>query len=142
MSDNDSSFILGVDVGSTTAKVVLIENGSREILWKDYQRHETLQAEKTLELISEVESKFHFINTENTRVFVTGSGAKTLVEPLGAGFVQEVVAVTLAVEQQFDDVGSVVELGGQDAKIIIFKINPKTGEKQPIKQPEVCKLLV
>src|SRR5205085_6218304 len=64
--------------------------------------------------------------------FVTGSGAKTLVEPLGAEFVQEVNAVSLSVESLHPDAGSVIELGGQDAKIIIFKTNPETGEKQAV----------
>ena len=52
-----------------------------------------------------------------------------LCAPLGAKFVQEVNAVTLAVEQLHPDVGSVIELGGQDAKIIIFKEDEKTGDK-------------
>ena len=51
---------------------------------------------------------------------------------LGAKFVQEVNSVTMAVEMLHPDVGSVVELGGQDAKIIIFKPNEKTGEKTAI----------
>jgi hypothetical protein len=55
------------------------------------------------------------------RTFITGSGAGPLVAPIGSKFVQEVNAVTLAVEKLHPDVGSVVELGGQDAKIIIFK---------------------
>ena len=55
------------------------------------------------------------------RVFMTGSGASPLCAALGAKFVQEVNAVTLAVENLHPDVGSVIELGGQDAKIIIFQ---------------------
>jgi activator of 2-hydroxyglutaryl-CoA dehydratase len=54
-------------------------------------------------------------------VFVTGSGAGPLKEPLGAKFVQEVNAVTMSVDRLHPDVGSVIELGGQDAKIIIYK---------------------
>src|SRR6185295_3095053 len=60
---------------------------------------------------------------------MTGSGASPLVASLGAKFVQEVNSVTLAVESLHPDVGSVIELGGQDAKIIIFKADAKTGEK-------------
>jgi activator of 2-hydroxyglutaryl-CoA dehydratase/predicted nucleotide-binding protein (sugar kinase/HSP70/actin superfamily) len=59
---------------------------------------------------------------------MTGSGAAPLCAGLGAKFVQEVNAVTLAVETLHPDVGSVIELGGQDAKIIIFHANER-GEK-------------
>ena len=56
-----------------------------------------------------------------TRIFCTGSGAAALKDLLGAKFIQEVNAVTVAVETLHPDVGSVIELGGQDAKIIIYK---------------------
>ena len=62
-----------------------------------------------------------FPKADDIQVFVTGSGSNPLAKPLGARFVQEVNAVTLAVEKLHPDVGSVVELGGQDAKIIIFR---------------------
>jgi activator of 2-hydroxyglutaryl-CoA dehydratase len=64
------------------------------------------------------------------RIFITGSGASPIAPVINAKFVQEVNAVTLAVETLHPDVGSVVELGGQDAKIIIIKKNEKTGDKQ------------
>jgi predicted CoA-substrate-specific enzyme activase len=72
------------------------------------------------------------LGCEDIRVFATGSGAKPLEAPLGAKFVQEVNSVTLAVETLHPDAGSVVELGGQDAKIIVFKENEKTGDKAAI----------
>src|SRR5207253_8740715 len=64
------------------------------------------------------------------RLFVTGSGSSPIAPHLNAKFVQEVNAVTLAVETLHPDVLSVCELGGQDAKIIIFKKNEKSGDKQ------------
>jgi activator of 2-hydroxyglutaryl-CoA dehydratase len=54
-------------------------------------------------------------------MFLTGSGSSPLAPSTGGKFVQEVNAVTLAVEHLHPDVQSVVELGGQDAKIIMFK---------------------
>jgi activator of 2-hydroxyglutaryl-CoA dehydratase/predicted nucleotide-binding protein (sugar kinase/HSP70/actin superfamily) len=113
--------MLGIDVGSTTVKVVVVDPGSQQILWADYQRHQTKQAEWVLELLVEVGKRFPNVPAGGIRGFVTGSGAGPLVAPVGAKFVQEVNAVTLAVEKLHPDVGSVVELGGQDAKIIIFK---------------------
>jgi len=123
--------VLGVDVGSTTVKAVVVDPHSREILWSDYQRHETRQAEKVMELLVGIGDAFQDIPLDRLRVFITGSGAGPLREPLGAKFVQEVNAVTMAVDRLHPDVGSVIELGGQDAKIIIYKEND-SGEKRAI----------
>jgi activator of 2-hydroxyglutaryl-CoA dehydratase len=111
-------------------KAVCVDPLSRQILWSDYQRHETRQAEKCLELLVAIGEAFPGVPTAKIRAFITGSGAGPLAKPIGARFVQEVNAVTLAVEELHPDVGSVVELGGQDAKIIIFSENPETGDKQ------------
>ncbi|HEX3697206.1 MAG TPA: BadF/BadG/BcrA/BcrD ATPase family protein [Polyangia bacterium] len=112
---------IGIDVGSTTVKAVVVDPVSHEILWSDYQRHQTKQAEKVMELLVTIGNAFPNLTPGTIRSFITGSGAGPLVAPVGAKFVQEVNAVTLAVEKLHPDVGSVVELGGQDAKIIIFK---------------------
>ncbi len=82
-----------------------------------------------LELLVAIGAAFPDIPRDQIRMFITGSGAGPLREPLGAKFVQEVNAVTMAVEQLHPDVGSVIELGGQDAKIIMFKENAETGDK-------------
>ncbi len=121
--------VVGIDVGSTTVKAVVLDPITLEILWSDYQRHQTKQPEKVLELIDAIEAAFPSSPRDKWRVFMTGSGAAPLCAGLGAKFVQEVNAVTLAVENLHPDVGSVIELGGQDAKIIIFKKDEKTGDK-------------
>jgi activator of 2-hydroxyglutaryl-CoA dehydratase/predicted nucleotide-binding protein (sugar kinase/HSP70/actin superfamily) len=121
--------VVGIDVGSTTVKAVVLDATTLEILWSDYQRHQTKQPEKVLELIEVIEAAFPESPRDQWRVFMTGSGAAPLCASLGAKFVQEVNAVTLAVENLHPDVGSVIELGGQDAKIIIFKKDEKTGDK-------------
>src|SRR5579863_4829187 len=121
--------VVGIDVGSTTVKAVVLDPATLEILWSDYQRHQTKQPEKVLELIETIEAAFPESPRDKWRVFMTGSGAAPLCAGLGAKFVQEVNAVTLAVENLHPDVGSVIELGGQDAKIIIFKKDEKTGDK-------------
>ncbi|MEF2964787.1 BadF/BadG/BcrA/BcrD ATPase family protein [Paenibacillus sp. M1] len=124
------SLIIGIDVGSTTVKATVVDPDSKAILWSDYQRHYTKQAEKVLEMLTAIESGFPHVPRENMRVFATGSGSGPIAPHIGAKFVQEVNAVTMAVEQLHPEVGSVVELGGQDAKIIIFKENKETGSKQ------------
>jgi len=121
--------VVGIDVGSTTVKAVVLDPVTLEILWSDYQRHQTKQPEKVVELIDAIEAAFPASPRASWRVFMTGSGAAPLCAGLGAKFVQEVNAVTLAVENLHPDVGSVIELGGQDAKIIIFKKDEKTGDK-------------
>ncbi len=124
--------IVGLDVGSTTVKAVIVDPETKEILWNDYQRHHTKQAECVLDFMVRIGDVLNQHDCKDIRVFVTGSGAAPLEEPLGAKFVQEVNSVTLAVETLHPDAGSVVELGGQDAKIIVFKENAQTGDKSAI----------
>jgi predicted CoA-substrate-specific enzyme activase len=123
--------MVGLDVGSTTVKAVVMDPRTDTILWQDYQRHETRQPEKVLEFLGRMEQEAG-VAKENTRIFITGSGGGTLAEMLGAKFVQEVHAVALAVEKLHPEVYSVIELGGQDAKIIVFKDDAETGRKKKI----------
>lgn len=121
--------VIGIDVGSTTVKAIVMDPYDQRVLWSDYQRHNTRQPEKVIELLTEIEKTFPDEDRHSWRVFMTGSGALPLCDCLGARFVQEVNAVMLAVESEHPDVGSVIELGGQDAKIIIFQTDAATGRK-------------
>src|SRR5437870_7511162 len=123
--------MVGLDVGSTTVKAVVVDAASDKVLWQDYQRHETRQPEKVLEFLRRMEQETG-IARENTRMFMTGSGGGAIADQIGAKFVQEVTAVSLAVEKLHPEVYSVIELGGQDAKIIVFKDDQETGRKQKI----------
>ncbi len=125
-----SDLILGIDVGSTTVKLVVVNAKSQSIIWSRYQRHETRQAEKVLEMLQAVCEELPTLDLQTTRAFITGSGAGPIEPHVNAKFIQEVNAVTMAVEALHPDVGSVVELGGQDAKIIMFKTHEQTGEKR------------
>src|SRR5271168_2052392 len=129
--DHNTHFLVGLDVGSTTVKAVVVDVATDKALWQDYQRHETKQPEKTLEFLRRMEAEVG-INRHNTRMFMTGSGGGTIAEQIGAKFVQEVTAVSLAVEKLHPEVYSVIELGGQDAKIIVFKDDNETGRKKKI----------
>ena len=126
-----AQLLLGIDVGSTTVKAVAVDAATDAILWSDYQRHETKQPEKTLEFLGRLEAELE-IDAANCRAFITGSGGSTIAPLVGAKFVQEVTAVSLAVEKLHPEVHSVIELGGQDAKIIVFKPDPETGRKKKI----------
>src|SRR5579864_8392376 len=129
--DHHTQFLVGLDVGSTTVKATVVDAATDQILWQDYQRHETKQPEKTLEFLRRMEAEVG-INRHNTRMFMTGSGGGGIAEQIGAKFVQEVTAVSLAVEKLHPEVYSVIELGGQDAKIIVFKDDDETGRKKKI----------
>jgi activator of 2-hydroxyglutaryl-CoA dehydratase/predicted nucleotide-binding protein (sugar kinase/HSP70/actin superfamily) len=126
------TIVVGIDIGSTTVKAVVVDPATKEILWSDYQRHETRQAEKGLELLVAIGRQFEDIPRDHIRIFITGSGSGPLREPIGARFVQEVNAVTMAVGHLHPDVRAVIELGGQDAKIILFQEHERTGEKRAI----------
>ena len=113
-----SSFLdCGFDVGSTTAKCVIIDENN-EILLKIYRRHNAHQAECVATLLKEIQSKFP---DSVFRTAITGSGGRALSAMLNAQFIQEVNSLTLATETLIPDAGSVVELGGQDAKVILWK---------------------
>ncbi|MGA8313567.1 MAG: BadF/BadG/BcrA/BcrD ATPase family protein [Terriglobales bacterium] len=131
INNNGNSYLAGMDVGSTTVKAVVVDVRTDQIVWRDYQRHETRQPEKLLEFLRGMESEAG-ITLGNCRVFITGSGGSSLAALIGAKFVQEVNAVSLAVEKLHPEVNSVVELGGQDAKIIILKEDVNHGRKRKI----------
>src|SRR4029453_6294391 len=115
---------LGVDVGSTTVKAVVMEDG--KVTWQDYQRHNTRQAEKVVEFLDRMETQAG-VTVGQDRIFFTGSGAGFLAPLAGAKMVQEVVAVAACVEQQHPDVRFVSEIGGEDMKTIFF--TPSGGGK-------------
>ena len=125
-----TKMVIGIDVGSTTCKMTVVDPDSKEIRWSKYLRHETKQPEYVRDMLGEIHAAFPDVEAEEIRVFITGSGGGPIAPHIGAKFVQEVNAVTMAVEILHPDVGSVIELGGQDAKIIIFKENQDTGDKQ------------
>jgi activator of 2-hydroxyglutaryl-CoA dehydratase/predicted nucleotide-binding protein (sugar kinase/HSP70/actin superfamily) len=129
---------IGMDVGSTTVKATVINPANKQILWSDYQRHHTKQPEKVLELLQAILAAFPEHKPEDFRMFMTGSGSAPLCAPTGAKFVQEVNAVTLAVEHLHPDVGSVIELGGQDAKIIMFKADENNDKTATASMNDKC----
>ena len=109
--------IIGMDVGSTTVKAVLMEDGKQ--LWRDYKRHNTKQAEMVFEFLSRMEKECGF-TAERDRLFFTGSGAGFLAPLVGAKIIQEVVAVSAAVEKLHPGIRFVSEIGGEDMKTVFF----------------------
>lgn len=115
---------LGIDVGSTTVKAVVVDN-DQTVLWKRYERHNSKQPELVLDFIHDIQAAFP--NTEFS-AYITGSGGRAVGPHINARYIQEVNAVSYAVERMHPDAGSVVELGGQDAKVIMWHTG-SNGEK-------------
>ena len=126
-----AGFLAGIDVGSTTVKIILRNAATGEILLHRYLRHEGRQAETVLIALRQAESDIG-IPENNLRLFMTGSGGRRLAELLGARFVQEVAAISLLVDESYPEVRAVVELGGQDAKIIVFQESEIPGRRRKI----------
>src|SRR5687768_12819586 len=105
-SDRTEPFVIGIDVGSTTVKATVVDPNTREILWSDYQRHNTKQPECVLDFLVRIGNEFPRVPQNHIRTFITGSGGGPIAEHIGAKFVQEVNAVTMSVETLHPDVGS------------------------------------
>ena len=116
---------VGVDVGSTTTKAVVIAPGSAEPLYARYKRHGARQAQSLLEVIEEVAERFPSLRI---RMAVCGSGGRGVADTLGVPFIQEVVANAVAVQRLYPTARTAIELGGQDAKMIFFRTDDATGD--------------
>lgn len=114
---SEIKYRLGIDIGSTTVKVVLIDNNLKTI-YSDYQRHYA-NIQETLARLLHDAIKLH----GNLEVFpvITGSGGLTLSKHLDIPFVQEVIAVATALKTFAPQTDVAIELGGEDAKIIYFR---------------------
>ncbi len=111
----DNKFTLGIDIGSTTAKLVLCKDG--ETVYRKYQRHLSRVRETTLEMLAEMQKEH---NIDELSVTISGSAGMGLATEAGLGFVQEVYAAGEIIEKTAPDTGVVIELGGEDAKVIFF----------------------
>ena len=107
---------IGIDIGSTTVKVVLLDDRD-EIIFKTYERHMSKVREKTAEMLAMLGPK---LSGSEVQVAVTGSAGLGVAKAANLEFVQEVFATAGAVERFYPSTDVVVELGGEDAKIIFF----------------------
>lgn len=116
---------IGVDVGSTTVKIAIVDPTTTKLLHYSYQRHNAMQAKKVLELLTEAHSLFP---DKIFKVAFCGSGGQPFAEATRSFFVQEVVANALAVRATNPETRVAIELGGQDAKVIFFEKDRTTGK--------------
>ena len=114
---NDKAYYsLGIDIGSTTVKIAILNNDN-EIMFADYERHYANIQETLAGLLKKAKEKLGDITLSP---MITGSGGLTLSKHLGVPFVQEVVAVSTALNDYAPQTDVAIELGGEDAKIIYF----------------------
>ncbi|MDR1673886.1 MAG: acyl-CoA dehydratase activase [Oscillospiraceae bacterium] len=110
------NYTLGIDVGSTTVKTVMLD-GDKNIVYSEYERHYSKVQETAAAQIEKLAEKYPDIRV---KAAVTGSAGLGLSGSAQLPFVQEVYAATVAVKEDYPDADSVVELGGEDAKIIFL----------------------
>ena len=110
-------FRAGVDIGSTTVKLVIL-NDESEIVFGEYRRHMAQTQQTLAQLLKEAREK---LGDCALNIRITGSGSINLGKALNIGFVQEVVAVASALQFVAPQTDVAIELGGEDAKIIYFK---------------------
>ena len=107
---------VGLDVGSTTVKIVVIDSNNKEI-YSDYTRHFSDTKNTVCKVLENLAERFP---DSKFTIALTGSGAMSAATFLGLPFIQEVVACKRAVEKFIPQTDVVIELGGEDAKIIYF----------------------
>lgn len=107
----------GIDVGSTTVKLVIL-NEQNESIFSKYERHFSDVKTATERVLREAES---MIDTQGMTMSITGSGGMGLADVLEIPFVQEVIASTRTVEEVIPETDVAIELGGEDAKITFFE---------------------
>lgn len=111
----DKIYNLGIDVGSTTVKTVILDDD--EIIYNKYERHFSKVKETVAEQLKIIRDKF---KGEKFKIAITGSAGLGIANTSGIEFVQEVYSAFVAVNESYPDTDVVVELGGEDAKIIFL----------------------
>ena len=107
-------------------------------MWRDYQRHESRPAEKLLEMLTRLEREAGIGRGGGAGVHHRVVGRPRYAELIGAHYVQEVAAVALAVERRHPDARTIIELGGQDAKIIIFEEEAEGTSRKIVSMNDKC----
>ena len=111
-----NKYSLGIDVGSTTVKTVITDT-TKNIIYSRYQRHFSKVKETVTEQLELIREAYP---DDDFTVCITGSAGLGLANSANLPFVQEVHAAFLAVKEKAPDADAVIELGGEDAKIIFL----------------------
>ncbi|KAA6321790.1 2-hydroxyisocaproyl-CoA dehydratase activator, partial [termite gut metagenome] len=115
-----SSYRIGLDVGSTTAKIVITDDCGT-VLFSKYERHHANILETTVNFFNEVRQRI--TNAHPIAITITGSIGMGLAEKYNLPFIQEVVAATEFVKKLHPQISTIIDIGGEDAKIVYLKPN-------------------
>ena len=110
------SLRIGIDIGSTTVKVVVLDEQNK-LLFRSYERHYSKTRERACETLNSISGQ---LSGQRVKLVITGSAGLGVAKAAGLDFVQEVYATAAAVNTYIPDTDAVIELGGEDAKIIFF----------------------
>ena len=110
------SLRIGIDIGSTTVKVVVLDEQNK-LLFRSYERHYSKTRERACETLKSISGQ---LSGQRVKLVITGSAGLGVAKAAGLDFVQEVYATAAAVNTYNPDTDAVIELGGEDAKIIFF----------------------
>lgn len=110
----------GLDVGSTTAKFVLMD-AAGEIVFSEYVRHNTHIVETVISIVNKLKEVLK--GDVSLSLKVTGSAGMGISEKTGVSFVQEVIAASEIVQAKYPEVRTLIDMGGEDSKMIFFSPN-------------------
>ena len=120
---------VGLDIGSTTVKAVVLDQTDAldGVLFSDYRRHHANVRATVAGLLEDIHKELvaRDRGDEPIRLAITGSGGLALADNLHVPFVQEVIAETRAIDQEYPQADVIIELGGEDAKITYLKPTPE-----------------
>lgn len=111
------AYKIGLDIGSTTLKAIVLDDHD-QIVYKSYERHKSKVRSMTLDKFIELHA---IVKDHKIQLSITGSAGLGIANEAGLTFVQEVFACTYAVKKYYPKSECVIELGGEDAKIIFLK---------------------
>lgn len=112
-----STYQVGLDIGSTTAKMVVLD-GSKQVVFSRYKRHQANIMGVLKEELSELTAA---IGEAAVKIKVTGSVGMGIAEKFKLAFEQEVIAATKFVKEKYPEVATLIDIGGEDAKIVYIK---------------------
>ena len=112
-----ATYFVGLDVGSTTAKIAVLDKGG-EIIYSKYERHNAHVAEVVKRYFDDIHT---LTGDAAVSICVTGSVGMATAEQLGAEFVQEVVAATIYARNAHPEARALIDIGGEDAKVVFFR---------------------
>ncbi len=116
MINDKKKFRIGLDVGSTTAKFAVIDNNNK-IIFSQYRRHHTKIHSTVSQMLQQVKIQLGDVPISIT---ATGSAGIGISEKINLPFIQEVIATTEVVKQQYPQVKTLIDIGGEDSKMIFF----------------------